>query len=391
MISSKILTFLKILSLVFLIGFTGFAISIPISASFLSIKPPSINEIKIALINNTLIANASYSIINNGFYDLQDLTINLALYTLNHILITSSQIGFPKEKITVRAHSTYKGNISIKFNLDELSELDIINRIKKDKAVYIKLSASGRYGLGMFSFNTLYSGKISFSLPIENVKLSFSETSSINIINITNEENFVIIRLNAILDFNATIKLNQTSISGYALYNNTKIFFFNSSAEQVLPGRNIIPLDLYIPKDQIEKLFFNDLSLRIIYKLQSKDFQISDSFNYKWIKPFHISLSDFQIDTIDPNSILLKTYLYIDNYLNYNFNLSTKLKVYDSNNKLINEKNINYIINSLSTNEIYLEILLNNVYHGMVIRCEIYIINPFKIDLPVIIKYFVLP
>ncbi|HLI46426.1 MAG TPA: hypothetical protein VKU94_04465, partial [Geobacterales bacterium] len=61
----NLLLLLRLLSLLVFIGFTLFIVSVPISASFLSIKPPSINNVKIELVNDTLIANASYSIVDN--------------------------------------------------------------------------------------------------------------------------------------------------------------------------------------------------------------------------------------------------------------------------------------------------------------------------------------
>ncbi|HLI46691.1 MAG TPA: hypothetical protein VKU94_05800, partial [Geobacterales bacterium] len=300
--------------------------------------------------------------------------------------------GFPHEEITIKAHSSYEGTISVKFNLNQLTQLNVIEELKKDRAAYLEVSASGRYGFGLFVFNTIYSNKFSFALPIEGIKLSFTENQSLGITSIQSSNNYLTIKLAASLDYNGTISLNQTQISGYALNNNIKVFTFNSSIPKLVPGKNIILLEMFIPDNNVKQLLFNDLKLKIFYQIESGAFFISDSIDYLWEHPLNLSINNFEFNYLNSNNINLVATITLNNYINYDFNITAQLKIFDnSNNIILKSLNFSYIIKGLTNNQIDLEMTLSNVYHGMVLRCELYLLSPFKLDTPIAVETFIMP
>ena len=387
-----LLVIIRIFSIFLAIIMAIFVISIPISASMIQIEPPSVKSVKVELINNSLFLFANFTIKNNGFYALEDISISIAILTLNDILITQTHIGYPAENIVIKAHSSYNGSIKIGFDLEELSKLGIIDIIKKDKAMKIQITSEGRYALALFGFKLNYFNKFSFALPIEDIKilinfpLIFSEKN----LRIINDKIFV--RMPVTILFKGYLTLENVFISGYAIYINTILFDFNATIDKLGEGENVAYFNLIISKQNFIILIFKDLNLKIFYQIKAKNIDYKATFDYNWEKPLAINLKSLNILFTNQTSASINLAFSIKSNLNKNLNITFQIKIYNQEtNKLLALVEKDLIIIANQNNEYNLNILIGSLNHNSKIRAELYLLKPIMIEEPVSTQIFIIP
>lgn len=387
-----LLVITKIFSILIAVIMAIFVISIPISASMIQLEPPSVKSVKVELLNDTLILFTNFTIKNNGFYDLEDISISVAILTLNDLLITQTHIGYPLENIIIKAHSSYNGSIKINFNLRELSNLGIIDVIKKDKAVKIQITSEGRYALALFGFKLNYFNKFSFTLPIEEIKIliNFPLIFSKENLRIINDEIFA--RMPVIILFKGYLTLENIFINGYAMYSNIKMFDFNATIDKLSAGENKAYFNLAIPKHNFFILISSQLNLKIYYQIEAKNINYRIISDYYWEKPFAIFLKSINILFTNKTSVLINLAFSIKSNLSSNLNLTFQIKIYDQEtNKLIALTDRNLIILANQNNEYSLNISIVTLNHNSKIRVELYLLKPIMIEEPLATQIFIVP
>lgn len=369
-----------------------FVISIPISASMIQLEPPSVKSVKVNLLNDTLILFTNFTVKNNGFYDLEDISISVAILTLNDLLITKTHIGYPLENIIIKAHSSYNGSLKINFNLRELSNLGIIDVIKKDKAVKIQIASEGRYALALFGFKLNYFNKFSFTLPIEEIKIliNFPLIFSKENLRIINDEIFA--RMPVIILFKGYLTLENIFINGYAMYSNIKMFDFNAIIDKLSEGENKAYFNLIMSKQNFIILISKDFNLKLFYQIKAKNIDYETTFDYFWKKPLAISLENINILFTNKTLVSINLLFNVKSNLSSNLNITFQIKIYyQETNKLLALVEKDIIIIANQNNEYNLNIFIGTLSHNSKIRAELYLLKPIIIEQPVATQIFIIP
>jgi LEA14-like dessication related protein len=387
-----LLVITKIFSILIAVIMAIFVISIPISASMIQLEPPSVKSVKVNLLNDTLILFTNFTVKNNGFYDLEDISISVAILTLNDLLITQTHIGYPLENIIIKAHSSYNGSLKINFNLRELSNLGIIDVIKKDKAVKIQIASEGRYALALFGFKLNYFNKFSFTLPIEEIKIliNFPLIFSKENLRIINDEIFA--RMPVIILFKGYLTLENIFINGYAMYSNIKMFDFNAIIDKLSEGENKAYFNLIMSKQNFIILISKDFNLKLFYQIKAKNIDYETTFDYFWKKPLAISLENINILFTNKTLVSINLLFNVKSNLSSNLNITFQIKIYDQEtNKLLALVEKDIIIIANQNNEYNLNIFIGTLSHNSKIRAELYLLKPIIIEQPVATQIFIIP
>jgi LEA14-like dessication related protein len=387
-----LLVITKIFSILIAVIMAIFVISIPISASMIQLEPPSVKSVKVNLLNDTLILFTNFTVKNNGFYDLEDISISVAILTLNDLLITQTHIGYPLENIIIKAHSSYNGSLKINFNLRELSNLGIIDVIKKDKAVKIQIASEGRYALALFGFKLNYFNKFSFTLPIEEIKIliNFPLIFSKENLRIINDEIFA--RMPVIILFKGYLTLENIFINGYAMYSNIKMFDFNAIIDKLSEGENKAYFNLIMSKQNFIILISKDFNLKLFYQIKAKNIDYETTFDYFWKKPLAISLENINILFTNKTLVSINLLFNVKSNLSSNLNITFQIKIYyQETNKLLALVEKDIIIIANQNNEYNLNIFIGTLSHNSKIRAELYLLKPIIIEQPVATQIFIIP
>lgn len=387
-----LLVITKIFSILIAVIMAIFVISIPISASMIQLEPPSVKSVKVNLLNDTLILFTNFTVKNNGFYDLEDISISVAILTLNDLLITQTHIGYPLENIIIKAHSSYNGSLKINFNLRELSNLGIIDVIKKDKAVKIQIASEGRYALALFGFKLNYFNKFSFTLPIEEIKIliNFPLIFSKENLRIINDEIFA--RMPVIILFKGYLALENIFINGYAMYSNIKMFDFNATIDKLSEGENKAYFNLIMSKQNFIILISKDFNLKLFYQIKAKNIDYETTFDYFWKKPLAISLENINILFTNKTLVSINLLFNVKSNLSSNLNITFQIKIYyQETNKLLALVEKDIIIIANQNNEYNLNIFIGTLSHNSKIRAELYLLKPIIIEQPVATQIFIIP
>ncbi len=140
-----------------------FLISVPYEASLIKVViPTSPSQFSYMIKNGTLYIQTNSLIINNGFYDLNDLSLFISVYTLSNFQIAYLYLGFPYQHIVISNACVSSGTIyvylepyNVKASLIIVGDTPVANFL-------IKLA-------NLFDFQTIHVGKEANEEAYENV------------------------------------------------------------------------------------------------------------------------------------------------------------------------------------------------------------------------------
>lgn len=388
----KILKVLSILTLTMTLVLSILSISIPISASGIKIEPPKVEERLIYFKNDTLFLEAKYRIINDGIYDIEEFSLQISVFTLGNVLITTFKEGFPEKNIRIKAKETFEGKISLSFNLKDLEQKGVLNAIREDKAVKFEITSSGKYAFGFLAFKASYSDKVAFALPIEELKIYVAPETLLNPKSFINENGIINAIIPIKINYKGWLEITNMVIEGYAKHNDINLFNFSMKIPQLFPGNNSYDATIKISEKNLILLLTEDLKLKIAYTIKGDNIDMKDSLEFVSNRLITFEIKGFSIAMYNSTHVLLKINTVINSYLKSNLNTAILVKIYDNtNNSLLHEKTLNTVLNANSANEISLDLIIKRLQYGSVIRVELYMKEPINMENePLISETFVL-
>lgn len=366
-----------------------FLISIPYEASLIKFSIPSPSQFSYSFSNGTLIIYTNTTIVNNGIYDLNDLSLFVAAYTLSGFQIASFYEGPPYMHINIKANSYYVLPIKIPINILAIVNTNLLSELMNEKNLQLYVSVSGRYAFNLLSFNIATKQIIPFQPPIQNISIDTSKLLNPSFWVVNNSGIFIPIGVN----YEGTIQLNNIMVKG-TLTNSSgfTLISFSSNAVNLRPGYSEFLLKVNASKSAFIELFTRNQTLKINFQIISNYINFSKEITYNWIVPVSLSVENIILSPIINNKTSLYVSFVLKNNINSNIVIKGKLVVYNnSTNSFLNQTSINLSLNPQSLSNYVLGIVLNNVNHGNIITFELFLTYPINIEYPLLIESFILP
>jgi len=392
------LKLLKILNLIFIlitIGFSLFTFSLPFSVSKIRVEVLDfLKEPEIEFANNSLILFFKFKIINEGFYPIQNLIINVSLLTSNNTLITRAFKGYPYENITIEPFSEYIGRLSIVFNFDELNYLKIIENILKNKEIIVKIYVSGIYAYNFYNFEVVIDRKIKIDPPIEKLDVYFDIKNIFEIKQAEIKDNLIYIIFPISVFYKGWVKLTNITVNGKIFEENNIIGNFESKIIELNSGiNNTVDVLLITSLDKFLSLIVNNKELFVQLKIIKDNLTLERSYKYFWLAPLNFYLNQAGIERINETHVNFLMIFTVINNLKNELLFKGKLKIYENNyNILLKEENLEFNLKPNVENIFNLNIILKNIDHRSVIRFDFTLIYPINLENYIIYsKIFVVP
>lgn len=385
---------LKIIVIISSVAFSILGLTILISSAAIKIDVPTDpSQMNFYFINDSLIINVPVKIKNYGMYNIENLVIDISVFTLDNFLITKTRVGYPYEKIEIKGGEEKTLNIHIYLNLTEITTLNIHEKILKDKAVKIHVISNGRYAFNLIYFELSVERAISSSSPflIEFDKLTLKEIINIlKIKRLEEKDNNITFYTSLKINYQGWMEMNDLEIFGEIYNNNEKLASFYSKIEKLIYGENTIETKVITNKNNLFKFLFENLNLDVNIFIKKDKFMFKKQFKYNLNKQLEIEIEDIYFEKINDEKILIKSKILLKSNIEKEIFIRSKIRIYDINNNLLDEKNIE--INLVPNyNEINFESIIKGIKHGSVIKVELFIEEPIKINFPLITKILVIP
>jgi hypothetical protein len=367
-----------------------FLISVPYEASLIKVViPTSPSQFSYMIKNGTLYIQTNSLIINNGFYDLNDLSLFISVYTLSNFQIAYLYLGFPYQNIVIKHGSSYVLPINIPVNIASIINTNLMNELIKEEQIKLQIITSGRYAFNVFPFKLELNQIIPFQIPIENITVDTSKLMNPSSWIVNETGIFVPLSVNYIGTIklsNVEVKGNVVNSSGYVLFN------FSSLITSLQPGNNIILTKIAVSKTAFLELFSENETISINLNIFAAGLQFSKMYKFSWITPISFLVEDIVITPIYKNQTTILAKVNFKNNLPSNILIKGILITYNnSTNKIINSTPIELNINAGSSVHYEIMQILNNVSHGNVITIEFFITFPIELPYALFKQTFILP